>query len=287
MTQENKSYQNKEWLEAQFNNGKSVRDIATAFNLTPEAIHYWRRKYKIPRPYIKAKRKYNFNEDYFKTIDTPNKAYWLGFIMADGCIGSTGRKSRNDRLIITLKYADIKHLDKLAKELNYTHKHTIRELHDKRGFTSKSCILRINSVTLCKDLMSHGVVPRKTGKERIPQTLNKNLYLDFLRGFFDGDGCITKTHNRSYYRMHLGSCSLHIMQQFQKYLLTKNIDFHIYTRTEYSMMFYMFDSTSKQKCNRFYHLLYDNAETYLDRKYKLAQDMFKICSLAHNKKASA
>ena len=30
--------------------------------------------------------KHNLNKDYFKNIDNEEKAYWLGFIAADGCI---------------------------------------------------------------------------------------------------------------------------------------------------------------------------------------------------------
>ena len=28
----------------------------------------------------------SFNENYFETIDCEYKTYWLGFLMADGCI---------------------------------------------------------------------------------------------------------------------------------------------------------------------------------------------------------
>ena len=29
---------------------------------------------------------YKINDRYFEIIDNPNKAYWLGFIAADGCV---------------------------------------------------------------------------------------------------------------------------------------------------------------------------------------------------------
>lgn len=41
-------------------------------------------------------RKYTINENYFKNIDTEEKAYWLGFIYADGYISNVGsKKDRN------------------------------------------------------------------------------------------------------------------------------------------------------------------------------------------------
>ena len=46
--------------------------------------------------------KYNFNEDYFEKIDTEDKAYFLGFIVADGCISS-----KFNRISIIQKETDI------------------------------------------------------------------------------------------------------------------------------------------------------------------------------------
>jgi hypothetical protein len=37
-------------------------------------------------------RKVSLNVDYFKNIDSNEKAYWLGFIAADGCIHKSGYK---------------------------------------------------------------------------------------------------------------------------------------------------------------------------------------------------
>ena len=38
-------------------------------------------------------RMYDIDKDYFKVIDTEEKAYWLGFIYADGSISSQPLKN--------------------------------------------------------------------------------------------------------------------------------------------------------------------------------------------------
>ena len=48
-----------------------------------------------------------FNEHIFDIIDTEEKAYWLGFIYADGCISL-----KTNAFEISLKYDDINHLNK-------------------------------------------------------------------------------------------------------------------------------------------------------------------------------
>ena len=53
---------------------------------------------------------YKYNENFFEKIDSPRKAYWLGFLYADGCILDQ-RKSKI--LEITLSKNDKNHLQKL------------------------------------------------------------------------------------------------------------------------------------------------------------------------------
>lgn len=58
-------------------------------------------------------RKYKVNEDYFKLIDTEEKAYWLGFLYADGCVTQATKYSK--RLQVNLSIKDINHLEILRK----------------------------------------------------------------------------------------------------------------------------------------------------------------------------
>ena len=51
---------------------------------------------------------YKYNENFFEKIDSPRKAYWLGFLYADGCIAS-GKRSDIE---LSLQLSDKEHLQK-------------------------------------------------------------------------------------------------------------------------------------------------------------------------------
>ena len=147
------------------------------------------------------------------------------------------------------------------------------------GFITESCYIRINSSYMCKQLIKNGIFPKKTGKENIPNTVPYKLLRHFIRGYFDGDGSISKINGSRYYRFGLGSCSELIIKQIKKYidnLFDCNISY--YTSYSYSMPFYYFSCNNSILCNKFFHLLYDNSNIYLERKKELANAMFSICA---------
>jgi hypothetical protein len=132
------------------------------------------------------------NLDFFEKIDTEEKAYWLGFIYADGNINK-----ETNSLCIVLSIKDYNHLEKLAKIFNkklYT-----REFKDERKQCKKetysSVILKISSKQIKEDLISKSVVPGKTyiDSDEIFNHIPDNLLNHFIRGYFDGDGCVYAT----------------------------------------------------------------------------------------------
>ena len=97
-----------------------------------------------------GKRKYNCNYDYFKIIDTPEKAYWLGFIMADGCvmISKRIRKLKTYETIqqryflkIALSSVDTQHLEKFNQCINSSY--PVKEYINKTGYKPNSKYSRI------------------------------------------------------------------------------------------------------------------------------------------------
>ena len=126
-------------------------------------------------------RKHSINKEYLKQIDTREKAYWLGFLWADGSIMKTAKRcSGNNRLVITQKESEINHLELFAKHINANNQIKIY----------KQCAtLRINCRPLCMDLESLGF-DKKESRVNIPK-INDELIVDFIRGYFDGDGCLS------------------------------------------------------------------------------------------------
>lgn len=163
----------------QYQTGLPLAKIANELGRDPKGLYRLFKRLDIPvRSRSEALKQYYCNERYFETIDTEGKAYWLGFIMADGCIHVPSRGS--PRLIIGLHKKDIDHLYRLKRSLQSSHKIQMR--------SDGAVVLTITSRKICEDLMSYGVVPRKSGREVFPAIIHEKLAHHFFRGYIDGDG---------------------------------------------------------------------------------------------------
>lgn len=121
-------------------------------------------------------RKYLFNERFFSEIDTPRKAYWLGFLYADGCL------RENNTLSLGLKHSDKYVIEELCSDLGYDGK--IRYVNSKNGFN----VVEITSKAMAEDLRRWGLEPVKTFRTQPPSI--PDFLSHFIRGLFDGDGCV-------------------------------------------------------------------------------------------------
>jgi hypothetical protein len=136
-------------------------------------------------------RSYSVDHHFFRTIDSPTKAYWLGFILADGCIDFDRR--RNPRaLVVKLSAKDRGHLEKLAESIRFNG--PIREkIEFTRGKRYRKTYIAVSSSELCRDLVDAGWWDFKAnGDTRIFTKVPKEQLGNFMRGFFDGDGCFTQ-----------------------------------------------------------------------------------------------
>lgn len=122
-------------------------------------------------------KRYECNDDYFEEIDTPEKAYWFGFILADGNL-------YNNKLQIALKESDKGHLEQLAERVGYNGK----MFYEKNKGSWKLIIPRKK---ISNDLKKHGVTERKTLTidETVFDKIPSKFLLTAIHGYFDGDGC--------------------------------------------------------------------------------------------------
>ena len=140
-------------------------------------------------------RKNHFNEDFFEVIDTEAKAYFLGFIYADGCINKTDNtQTSENRLIINISAKDIEIQYKFAEAINYKNPKINTYIPKGTYATNPMCRMQLNSKKLVSDLKKHGITSNKTNKISFPSTIPEHLINHFIRGFFDGDGCFTCTN---------------------------------------------------------------------------------------------
>ena len=125
-------------------------------------------------------RKYHINQDYFKTW-SPNMAYILGLWFADGCI--YGGKMFD----ITLHKKDKYILKQIAKELQYE-----GELYD--YVDRQAARLNFSCVVIYNDIIALGGTECKSNTVEFPN-IPREYLSDFIRGYFDGDGCIMNLKN--------------------------------------------------------------------------------------------
>lgn len=120
------------------------------------------------------------------SVLTPESAYWIGFLMADGSI----LKHRAGRYVsASCAASDGEHLESLKRFLSATHKINVWKRGPWKGYQRQDLHkLSIRSDRLADDLARYGVVPRKTGHEVAAESLLRSRH--FWRGLVDGDGHI-------------------------------------------------------------------------------------------------
>ena len=128
-------------------------------------------------------RKYSVNEDYFRHIDSSDKAYFLGLLFADGTMDD-----RNSNISIGLKEEDGYILERFIKYSEFTGK-TFTYLSNNKNHSNRT-VLNIYNKNFYLNAFVHGLVPRKSLILRFPQHFSFEYYSHFIRGYFDGDGCI-------------------------------------------------------------------------------------------------
>lgn len=138
----------------------------------------------------KRTQKYTVDDSYFSSIDSPNKAYILGFIITDGTISYN-----RPNIQISLARVDRDHLINIKQELGYT-----GPINDSQVWLNGKCFqkstLSITSPMLKNDLISLGITSNKSSTVKIPD-INPKYYPDLLRGLFDGDGTVGQCANFS------------------------------------------------------------------------------------------
>ena len=160
------------------NNIKTNKEISKEFNISDKVIYRLKKKFNwkslLKKKYIST------NIDYFEKIDSKNKAYFLGLIVADGSVSSDG-------LTIGLTYEDSYILYKFKTSINYSG--NIRRAVFNITNRLDQGIISIYSKKLVRDLSLLGVIPNKSFKTYFPD-IPEEFYSHFIRGVFDGDGCI-------------------------------------------------------------------------------------------------
>ena len=205
-------------------------------------------------------REYDINNNFLNEVDTQEKAYFLGFMFADGYV------HKNEMSIkIELHEQDIDILKKIQKLIFFNKDSKIgvdKEIY--RYFT-------VRSQQLIKDLAKHGCMNCKTFKVSFPKTVPEHLLSHFFRGLFDGDGCLRLNEEN---RATIGLTGYKaFLEEIQEYLIkTLGIFVRI---SDYKDKPNVSDLHIGRNIDMLKMLdwLYKDATIYLDRKYAKYLDM--------------
>ena len=218
-------------------------------------------------------RRGTINSHYFETIDTPEKAFLLGFIMADGAVCKTdkGTKSDSNRLYINISDVDKELLNTLCDDLNYDRTQVKSYIPNGSTYSNnKMCKLNINSTKICEDLKKYGIIKQKTGKEKFV-LLDDALMPHFIRGFFDGDGTVYNTYQNGPRITHVGFSGNYIfLNNLKTYLKKQGIiknDNKITQEKRNNCNCCSYSFANKKDIKSFFDYIYKDATVFLERKH--------------------
>ena len=218
--------------------------------------------------------KYFCDESAFDKV-TDDSAYWMGFLMADGCI-YTHKGSHTRTIELGLQRQDVQQLLKFRKFLKSNHKIYYGKANGKYPRVS----IQIRSNRLAYALARHGIVQYK--KKRITLKLERNKH--FWRGMLDGDGSLQFAMIRNF-KMPIVRLvgTLNVIQSFKRYVKTVVPRHHQKIgRFTHSKNTYYLNIVSAM-ARELLKMLYNHSHTSLKRKYEMA---FMIINQKVNQKRS-
>jgi len=170
-----------EFLREVYLRGLSVENIGTQYHVSAMLLAKKFKAEGILRP--QGNYKYTHNDKVFDDIDTEEKAYWLGFLYADGAVNG-----KRPCVALGLAVRDLEHLKKFRDLISPDQANIPRDKVDQVKLT-------IYNKHFYEKLIMHGCIPQKTFKLRFPTTVPDTLISHFIRGYFDGDGHVGISKN--------------------------------------------------------------------------------------------
>lgn len=219
----------------------------------------------------KRKNLYTFNENYFDNIDEEHKAYWLGFLYADGYILSArnrpGRPNESQSFGFSIAREDHELLEKFKTDLNATN-----PIHYYAGGNfdnAQECgRILLTSQHTVNSLKKLGVVENKTFFLTAPP-IDKIWMPAFIRGYSDGDGSIIIDKNNKYQWSMLGTKEL--LTAIQAFF---NTNLKLYQRfPERQNNNYTLHYGGNIQVPHLLDIIYQNATIFLQRKYNKYAEM--------------
>lgn len=203
------------------------------------------------------KQGYPRDEYYFNKIDDPEKAYWLGFLYADGCVHSNSNE-------ISINITDLDHVKKFQSAIKATN-HKITETEDNRFKNAKTLYqFSIKDKQLHQDLEKWGCVPQKSLTIKKIPNIPRDFISHFIRGYFDGDGSLHYLQGTNNFRISFIGTKNFLMD------IQKELQTNVSLQANIAGKAFVLQISGRKQVERILNYLYqDSIESIrLDRKYQ-------------------
>ena len=250
-----------------YNDGLTGTQVAEQLRCGQVAVYQRLWKHGISPRSEGRGRRLRVNQAFFDVIDTEKKAYWLGFITADGNVNGT-----RDTMCISLASRDKEHLRKFVNDIESEAPIT-DFTRTTRGTVVFGSRVAIHSKKLCSALVNLGVTERKSFTVKPCDDIPEHLMRHYWRGVFDGDGCIyARQPSRSGYKKFEISLvgSMKIVGAFALFARgISNTTAKVHKKSNVFRVSCGGNSISKMVAGA----MYKNATVFLDRKKKLFDEL--------------
>ena len=242
----------------EYNNGISITSLSKKHDIKGDIISTWLKRCGVIVKTRENELLHKYDTSYFNEIDSEKKAYFLGFIVADGC--------NHKGLCIRIQTEDDYILQALLDDMNSTIK--IQRFKPEEKHHKPTSRIRLQSNVIHKALIKLGVVPRKSDKTYFPD-IPEDLYSHFIRGYFDGDGCISIDKKSKQKRFQVTG-HIVLIEKIQEILIKEcnlsktKIDISLNKSGKNS---YTTHYVGNNQVDRISNYLYNKATIYLTRKF--------------------
>lgn len=252
---------------ALYGEGLSFKLIGEKFGVSAQAMRgLLSRRGVAVRSLSQARRVIACNHNYFNEPLDEARAYWIGFILADGNL-TEKTYGRTRQLSVALAIEDVGHIEKLRTALKSGHAITTTKLDG----VDRVVILRISSSEIFEALLRYGVEPKKSARHKFSEHIPQHLLKHYFRGYFDGNGGLSR-HKASKWSM--SNCASH---EF----LVAFVDWVGRQIGGHSALIALRDGIHKvawsgtHRCHEILDLMYKDATVFLDRKMALYLELCK------------